>query len=754
MLHTCYLTRSRAYTCCALVILFAFGCTGNEDSNAFHERDEATGQVKKLNELAAADTAPFEDYYRQALDLAQNLKDSVGEIQAHSAMGDHYFDAGDLHMADVYYEKAIELAVRYGKHTEEIIDLGKRGLALEEDGQRDEAERLYRRALAESVTWGPKEEEAIAHEQLGIFYMQTHDNDSASVHLNTQLELTKELNDSARLAKCLNNLGYFYNGQADYVNAISHYRTAMNILERLDDSLGVARCHVNIGIAYKEEGAYDLALESLLDGSRYFERSEGRMELASCYNTIGNIQMEIGNTDSALTYFFRSLQIRRDIGNRKGEAGSLTNIGNVFLLQHHYDSALWYLKRSLEIKNELGDSVLIASSDDLMGEVFFHQSDFNRADQFYTSALRIRRNAGDQKGAAKTLNNLGELYTAWHKPVQAIMYLREADQLSRAIGVRQVHLRSFQLLTDAYRSGGNLDSSLYYYDQYTLLHDSIFNERQTRVLSELQIKYETEKREQQIFLLNEQEKLLELEVSQGSLWNFILGLIAAILVLVAILGAMAYRGRNKIIAQKQTIINQKQTMMRELHHRIKNNLQTIASMLELQADGAPESSRSSITDISVRLNAMLLIHRNLYSADSDGMVDMRDYLEKLTKSLRQTFGKGEKVEMHLQADQIFLEADVALNIGFICNEVITNALKHAFTGVQSPAVSVYFKQRDQHLVLEIADNGVGIPKRIPEHSSESFGLKLIDLFSAELKSTATFTAGHPGTLFRLTMPKA
>lgn len=739
-------------------------CSAHAQSDSLHSALKGSVGKKRiefLNTLTTTDTISFADYHQEAIALAKQLKDSTGEVRALSAMGDHYYLAGDLQEACDYYSQSIRLAGQYGLHSEEIVTLGKKGIALEENAQPESALLSYNEALSKSQQWGPQKEEAIALEQLGIFYLNQHNYTMSAKYLHQQLALNEQLKDSSGLAICLNNLGLVYYSLAEYTNSIIYYRKSLNIKERLHDSLAVAQCKVNIGISYKEEGAYDLALESLLDAARYFEQQPADLELGSCYNTIGSIQLELNHPDSALFYFFKSLQIREKIHNKRGIAGSLTNIGNAYKQKGDYTLAMNYLEQSLVIKHSIGDSLLLASTFDLMGEVYFLRKDYERAEDYYSMSIALRRVAGDQKGMAMTLNNLGALYSNWGKADSSIGYLKAANNIAQNIGARQVLLRNYGLLMTAYRLQGNLDSALHFYDKYTLLHDSIFNERQGRILTELQLKYETEKSEQKIRFLNEEEKLLQAEITRQKIQNYLLGLSTVLLVIIAFLTAIAYRTRSKaykqsrlIIEQKQMIIEQKQTMMRELHHRIKNNLQTITSMLELQQADVTGNNRNTLQSISARLNAMLLIHRDLYNADSDGLVNMKIYLQKLANSISESFGFAGRVQINIDCENILLEADAALNMGFICNEVITNAFKHAFDGTSDPKLHIFFTDENTALQLQITDNGRGMPPEKLNESNESFGLKLIRLFTLELNASMHFQSTDTGTIFRLTIPKS
>jgi two-component sensor histidine kinase len=719
-------------------------------------------KLELLDKLIILDTTSFySTYYKDALVLAKQMPDSTELIKVQCAVGDHFQEIYEPEVALPFYKRGLALSRTYKLKEEEIICLEKAGAETEELSQYAEAIAFDTLAAFQSKRWGTQKELAIALEQLGIVYLDLRNYDTSMNYFNRELQIDDQLLDSTAISACLNNIGLIYYNRGEYTNSITNYRRSLEIKKLLHDANAVAQSQVNIGIAYKEQGTYDLALENLLQAARYFEKNKSSMELASCYTTIGNTQNELGYPEKGLTYHFNALKIWQQAGYKIGIASSLTNIGNTYKLCHKYDEATNYLNQSLKIKEDIGDKVLIASSLDLLGEVCFLQNDFTRAENYYDQSIRIKREMEDPKGTAITLNNLGELYLQWKKYDLALTNLDEARSLSTAIGAKTVLLNNYEITIKVMREKGDFTKALFYYDAYTTLKDSLLNEQKTKALTELQVKYETEKKEQQIILMEEQGKSQTAIVSKQHTLIYSLSVGTILLIVIVLISLQAYRSGVKankqskvIIEQKQMMIEQKQIVMKELHHRVKNNLQVLSSLLKLQQLRIEDdSTKEAIQAVQHRMNAMLLIHQDLYGESIDSQVNMNIYFQKLIDNLLFSFGYSkDNVKINLSIDTITLDADKALSIGFICNEVISNSFKHAFAKTKLPELNITLKMEKENLLFMLADNGKGMQIEKDIGKTKSFGLKLIDLFIKDLHGSITIASDEQGSRFEFIIP--
>jgi two-component sensor histidine kinase len=184
-------------------------------------------------------------------------------------------------------------------------------------------------------------------------------------------------------------------------------------------------------------------------------------------------------------------------------------------------------------------------------------------------------------------------------------------------------------------------------------------------------------------------------------------------------------------------------LLREIHHRIKNNLQTVASLVRLQP--LPAEARQSIAG---RIGAMVAVHEHIYQNDEFGDVSVDRYLQRLIDDLRE--GSSNEIEMEVEIDPLLIDRDQALPLGLLVNEIISNALKHAFQGASSGRITISLSTvSDREARLTISDNGRGFNL---DSAPQNMGSKLIAAFASQLKGEVKIESSKQGTTFTLTFP--
>lgn len=200
----------------------------------------------------------------------------------------------------------------------------------------------------------------------------------------------------------------------------------------------------------------------------------------------------------------------------------------------------------------------------------------------------------------------------------------------------------------------------------------------------------------------------------------------------------------------QTLLKDKEVLLSETHHRVKNNLAIVSGMLDLQVLMSDEEKiKSVLSDSRSRIKSMSLIHEALYKFDNVSQIEFGRYIRTLVEEIKQSYASGLLyVDIVYELDQVYLGLDKAIPCGLLVNEVLTNSFKHAFTGKSEGQIKIVIKQQENHCLLEISDNGKGIEAG-SEASSQSIGLTLINAFVKQLKGKYEMINDH-GTTLKLT----
>ncbi len=202
-------------------------------------------------------------------------------------------------------------------------------------------------------------------------------------------------------------------------------------------------------------------------------------------------------------------------------------------------------------------------------------------------------------------------------------------------------------------------------------------------------------------------------------------------------------------------LEEKEVLLREVHHRVKNNLSIISSLLNLQAERiqTPEEAVAAFLNSKDRILAMALVHEELYKSGDFSRMDMARYLEDLTQSLISAYNPDLAVEVDIKVEKIFLSLNASIPCGLILNELITNAFKHAFPGGKSGKLQVLFKNTDaENLEFSIADTGIGLPRGFESGTGTSLGLTLVRGLVEQLDGALEISVDN-GTCFRIRFPQ-
>ncbi|MDP3876760.1 MAG: histidine kinase dimerization/phosphoacceptor domain -containing protein [Methylobacter sp.] len=191
-------------------------------------------------------------------------------------------------------------------------------------------------------------------------------------------------------------------------------------------------------------------------------------------------------------------------------------------------------------------------------------------------------------------------------------------------------------------------------------------------------------------------------------------------------------------------------LLKEVYHRVKNNLQVVSSLINLQAKNVKHEETAALLKQSAdRVKAMALIHEKLYQSKDLTRIDFNEYIRSLVDHL--LFGYGAppgKINLNIKIDNIFLDVDTAIPCGLIINELLSNALKHAFPDDRHGEISISFTQDQGEFILIIADNGIGFPPGLDFKNSSSLGLQLVATLTNQLMGRMTLDPAD-GSVFTL-----
>lgn len=344
--------------------------------------------------------------------------------------------------------------------------------------------------------------------------------------------------------------------------------------------------------------------------------------------------------------------------------------------------------------------------------------------------------------------DIADFYVRYHQFMKARPYLDTLLLQPNSINVSK-KTKMQLLLFKVDSASGNYITAIKHLQQYKTLTDSIFNENKSRQIEQLQVEYKTEKKDQEIRLLTKKDQLQQANLRQANIIRNWITASTALLILLLAVGYNRYRFKQKanrkleeqqiVINQKnislQRLVNEKEWLMKEIHHRVKNNFHIVMGLLGTQSGYLRnEEAIAAIKESQQRIHAMSLIHQKLYQSENLSAIDMPGYIHELADYLQESFDKGAATRFHFQVDRIQLALSHVIPVGLILNEAITNVFKHAFPNKKEGNIYISFTQApdDNRIVLTVRDDGAGLPAGFNSNSQSSMGLNLMKGLSADI----------------------
>ena len=413
----------------------------------------------------------------------------------------------------------------------------------------------------------------------------------------------------------------------------------------------------------------------------------------------------------------------------------------------------------IEAKNKPGsvysEASLLASLAYCYRRLNLHQ----QADKYYVKLIKLTPRLQQNNEITTDVNyELGQYLIETKQYEKAITHLQKALGASQGINTLAITKDIHMMLYKADSAMGQFLPAIQHLMKHREMNDSIFNETKSRQIEELQVQYETAKKEKDIERLANQNQLQLIRVAQANRTrNITLAGAALLLIIVGLLlnryiikqrinrrleaHKMEVDQKNSFLAtmnsEQDKLLKEKEWLIREVHHRVKNNLQLVISLLNTQSAYLDDKAAvQAIRDSLRRMEAMALIHKKLYQSKNISLIAMPEYVNELIHYLFDSFDIVNRIVFKQNIARLDLDAAQAIPLGLIINESIVNAIKYAFPNGKNGVVSISLKYDEAgHLLLKISDNGIGLPADFDISGNNSLGIYLMQGLAKQLKGS-------------------
>lgn len=492
-----------------------------------------------------------------------------------------------------------------------------------------------------------------------------------------------------------------------YLNlAIKHFKLSK-------DTVGIAGCYYLLATIYLDTDQYKKALEFNNKAYELVKDMHNKIFLLFCYRQLSDINIALARFDAAIAAAKSGIDVNIKYGSSYDISYEYNSLANIYLKKNDFELSKKYLRMALNASPTESTKFLIYKS---YGLLYYQMGAYSESEQFFKDGINL---LGDDNLQTERdiFNDYAKLLTALGKHEEAYSNLKK----------------------------------------YTELQSTFLIDEKEKRLNALQIQFEVENKEyelQNALLLKEknEQKFQFAKRNNAILTALFLILVVAILVISFFLVLnrkknLILKSKNDIIQSKvlelelinkkvSNLLNVKETLLKEVHHRVKNNLQLIISLLKIQAKGNPNPEIQDFVEKGQsRIQTMAIIHENLYKSDDLSEIVLKDYIAELFFNVKNAFQKPhQNISLDLDVPEISFSVQTAIPLGLIMNELLCNSFKHAFPMLHEGTITIAFRQSEdsQFGIIAVQDNGVGCKQEEKSSTSVSMGLQLSHLLAKQL----------------------
>lgn len=537
--------------------------------------------------------------------------------------------------------------------------------------------------------------------------------DSIYFYDNQALQLFLQTDDKELISKAYKTVGFDLEFMQRFAEAEVQYFKGLDIAKAINYQKGINSIHASLAGLYSSTKDFDSALKYSLMVVDAYEKEENTHPLIRAMLTLNDTYVKTGQPEKALETVNKALALVSKLPEKYQNTETL-NVrawrAQAYRALERYDEALEDFKYSWKGMQEI-------------------------------------------YGADKTdgwKGGIGSVYYLQGKYSEAIPYLK--DYVAHFKGKKVYNpdeLKDHYIyLAESYKAVGKSDLAFKYLSEGKDISINALEQETEALKSELRIKYETEQKDETI---SSQSDLI-VQQQRNQLLSYIIGAL-----LLLLLGSLfyTYRKNKKKNLQLEELNNnlevsnaqldkrnaENELLLKEIHHRVKNNLEIVSGLLELQSAQIEDPSvQAAMLSSQNRVHSMGIIHQKLYQSEHLTSIEMRDYFVNLGDNIMNSFSPDGKVKIECDMPELVLDVDTAISVGLIANELLTNAFKYAFEGKENGKIEITMKSdgpNNDKLELNITDDGIGKTDDSPTKGT-GFGTMLIDLLTRQLNGTISY----------------
>ncbi|HKR05096.1 MAG TPA: tetratricopeptide repeat protein [Bacteroidia bacterium] len=588
-----------------------------------------------------------------------------------------------------------------------------------------------------------KSESAKAINLKGVIYKSKGDFNEALKYCLEALKIREELNDQQGMAGSYVNISGLYSTLGDDANELKYMELAIKNFEAINDKKGLGLILHNQSQFYFAHGDYEKALATNLKAQKFSEEAGDLINITFCLIYTGVVYNEMGEYDKSIEYILKALDLTAQTGDKSNEGIAYSNLGLNYQYKGDLEKAFYYQQKYLQVATEMNDKKNIAHAYYMLSSLFESERErkiknndasapvmLDSAMHYSLLAKRQYEEIGAKDVLATALLFCGKFSIKKKKFDDALSYLQQALQIALESENKRDRMHAYLYLSDLYAAKNEFEKALKFHTSYADLKDSILNETSIKNISELNSRFEAEKKDNQITLLKNQQTIDRMNIQQASLkQKFAL---AGLLVLLLFSAYTYYRYRQRIIlsnrlsasftelkqTQSQLIETERQReqekirlrISRDIHDEIGGNLTKIALLSdvissETKTNGSEtKQSLDKISEYARNVNTSLSEIVWSVNPKQDTLESLIAYMRNYIHSFLSDTGINFTINFPEPSESVSLNPDLKRNIFLVLKESLNNAVKYS----RAKNITIRFNLNEKQFQFNITDDGIGM----------------------------------------------
>lgn len=624
--------------------------------------------------------------------------------------------------------------------------------ALFEEYQKDsirKAEPTILQAIARAVASNDTARLIKGYQLYADFLRQQSREDSALVLVSRSMEMARITANRNAISDALNSMGAIYWQKGNFDKTREVLEENITLTKEMNDRNRMARSYVILGSMHSQLGEYTTAMEYFTLASRIFYELGDTRNYALGLGNIGYIQRSLNNYPSAERYFKQADSLYTLLDQPAGIAYAAYNLGVVYKNLGVLDTAFTYIRKSLRLYEALGMRKRVSYGYYTQGEIYRKKKDHPKALASYQKSLELARAVDDSVNIGYSLVAVAESYLELRQPDSARVYLREAGILADSLALDILAMDVHRDFSDIYEKEGNYLLALRHLKQFTVLKDTLYTREKRELGSEIEAKYQNERKTREIALLASEKELQSIQLSKRENERNTIILFAILAILLAGLVYNQYRIKQKSNKELRELDQLKSNFFANISHEFRTPLTLIKGLIEkLEQDPDEKLSRDDVKTVRRNTNKVLSLVNQLLelSRIDEGKLQLKPTEGDIYKCLRAAASSFNshaaqrnmdyRVEIPKEVLWAAFDRDKLENVVY---NLLSNAFKFSDDGEM---VSFVARYAQNELTIQVSDSGRGIPTE-----------KQPFIFNRFYQADSSLTKEHEGSGIGLSLSK-